>query len=228
MDGHVACLKASFLCTDLSKLARIAQAAETSFCLPRLYKTGLPSCVSNQIAATIPNLDDEGRAVKPFNGYFRVRSGNLQLETEANAVTLRYPWSVAVRLNRHGSTFYGSTMWCSLASILMMTFRQVVPGLVDLSIATHHGDPLGADTRAHTPRRAYLGIADGQFEPAAVTKREKSSAGVFDKCPLNQLLRPVMAETKGAHVIGTLLLNPPMNHRDDPIRRNSWPRPGHG
>src|SRR5262249_7378623 len=42
----------------LAKVAHIAEAAGVDICIHGLYESGITTCASMQVAATIPNLDD--------------------------------------------------------------------------------------------------------------------------------------------------------------------------
>ncbi|HEY3537305.1 MAG TPA: mandelate racemase/muconate lactonizing enzyme family protein [Trinickia sp.] len=52
--------------TRLSKVAHIAEAAGVNICIHGLYETGITTAASNQIAATIPNLDDANQHMTRF------------------------------------------------------------------------------------------------------------------------------------------------------------------
>jgi hypothetical protein len=61
----------------LSKVAHIAEAAGINICLHGLYETGITTCASNQIAATIPNLDDANQHMTRFLAWDIVKSPDL-------------------------------------------------------------------------------------------------------------------------------------------------------
>jgi L-alanine-DL-glutamate epimerase-like enolase superfamily enzyme len=50
----------------LSKIAHIAEAAGINICIHGLFETGITTCASNQVAATIPNLDDANQHMTRF------------------------------------------------------------------------------------------------------------------------------------------------------------------
>ena len=52
--------------TGLSKVAHVAEAAGVNICLHGLYETGITTCASNQVAVTIPNLDDANQHMNRF------------------------------------------------------------------------------------------------------------------------------------------------------------------
>lgn len=61
----------------LSKIAHIAEAAGIDICLHGLYETGITTCASNQVAATIPNLDDANQHMTRFLSWDIVKSPDL-------------------------------------------------------------------------------------------------------------------------------------------------------
>jgi L-alanine-DL-glutamate epimerase-like enolase superfamily enzyme len=61
----------------LSKIAHIAEAAGINICLHGMYETGITTCASNQIAATIPNLDDANQHMTRFLAWDIVKSPDL-------------------------------------------------------------------------------------------------------------------------------------------------------
>jgi L-alanine-DL-glutamate epimerase-like enolase superfamily enzyme len=61
----------------LAKVAHIAEAAGINICLHGLYETGVTTCASNQIAATIPNLDDANQHMTRFLAWDIVKSPDL-------------------------------------------------------------------------------------------------------------------------------------------------------
>jgi len=62
----------------LSKVAHIAEAADINICLHGLHETGITTCASNQIAATIPNLDDANQHMTRFLAWDIVKSPDLK------------------------------------------------------------------------------------------------------------------------------------------------------
>ncbi len=64
--------------TRLSKVAHIAEAAGINICLHGLYETGITTCASNQIGATIPNLDDANQHMTRFLAWDVVRTPDLE------------------------------------------------------------------------------------------------------------------------------------------------------
>jgi muconate cycloisomerase len=63
--------------TRLSKIAHIAEAAGINICLHGLYETGITTCASNQVGATIPNLDDANQHMTRFLAWDIVKSPDL-------------------------------------------------------------------------------------------------------------------------------------------------------
>ncbi len=63
-----------------SKIAHIAEAAGIDVCLHGLYETGITTCAANQIAATIPNLDDGNQYMNHFLAWDIVKSPDLGLK----------------------------------------------------------------------------------------------------------------------------------------------------
>jgi L-alanine-DL-glutamate epimerase-like enolase superfamily enzyme len=61
----------------LSKIAHIAEAAGIDICLHGLYETGITTCASNQIAATIVNLDDANQHMTRFLAWDIVKTPDL-------------------------------------------------------------------------------------------------------------------------------------------------------
>ncbi len=61
-----------------SKVAHIAEAAGINVCLHGLYETGITTCASNQIAATVPNLDDANQHMTRFLAWDIVKSPDLK------------------------------------------------------------------------------------------------------------------------------------------------------
>ncbi len=62
----------------LSKVAHIAEAADITICLHGLYETGVTTCAANQIAATIPNLDDANQHMNRFLAWDIIKSPDLR------------------------------------------------------------------------------------------------------------------------------------------------------
>lgn len=62
----------------LAKVAHIGEAAGIDVCLHGLYETGITTCASNQIAATIPNLDDANQHMNRFLAWDVIRSPDLR------------------------------------------------------------------------------------------------------------------------------------------------------
>ncbi|SAL80743.1 galactonate dehydratase [Caballeronia arvi] len=63
--------------TRMSKIAHIAEAAGINVCIHGLYETGITTAASNQIAATIPNLDDANQHMTRFLEWDIVASPDL-------------------------------------------------------------------------------------------------------------------------------------------------------
>jgi L-alanine-DL-glutamate epimerase-like enolase superfamily enzyme len=61
------------------KAAHIAEAAGIDICIHGLYETGITTCASNQVAATIPNLDDGNQYMNHFLAWDIVKSPDLML-----------------------------------------------------------------------------------------------------------------------------------------------------
>jgi L-alanine-DL-glutamate epimerase-like enolase superfamily enzyme len=61
----------------LAKVAHIAEAAGINICIHGLYETGITTCASNQIAATIPNLDDANQHMTRFLAWDLVKAPDL-------------------------------------------------------------------------------------------------------------------------------------------------------
>lgn len=64
--------------TGLAKVAHIAEAAGINICLHGLYETGITTCASNQIAATIPNLDDANQHMNRFLAWDIIQAADLR------------------------------------------------------------------------------------------------------------------------------------------------------
>jgi muconate cycloisomerase len=62
----------------LSKVAHIAEAAGLDICIHGVQETGITTCASNQVAATIPNLDDGNQHMRRFLAWDLVESPNLK------------------------------------------------------------------------------------------------------------------------------------------------------
>lgn len=62
----------------LAKVAAIAEAAGIAVCLHGLYETGITTCAGNQIAATLPNLDDGNQHMTRFLDWDIVTAPNLE------------------------------------------------------------------------------------------------------------------------------------------------------
>ena len=62
----------------LAKVAHVAEAAGINVCLHGLYETGITTCASNQIAATISNLDDANQHMNRFLAWDIIRSPDLR------------------------------------------------------------------------------------------------------------------------------------------------------
>ena len=63
-----------------SKVAHIAEAAGIDICIHGLYETGITTCAANQVAATIPNLDDGNQYMNHFLEWDIVKSPDLSLQ----------------------------------------------------------------------------------------------------------------------------------------------------
>jgi L-alanine-DL-glutamate epimerase-like enolase superfamily enzyme len=61
----------------LAKVAHVAEAAGINVCLHGLYETGITTCASNQIAATISNLDDANQHMTRFLAFDLVQKPDL-------------------------------------------------------------------------------------------------------------------------------------------------------
>jgi L-alanine-DL-glutamate epimerase-like enolase superfamily enzyme len=61
----------------LSKVAHIAEAAGVNICLHGLYETGITTCAANQVAATIPNLDDANQHMTRFLSWDIIKQPDL-------------------------------------------------------------------------------------------------------------------------------------------------------
>ncbi|MCP4470830.1 MAG: hypothetical protein GY815_09115 [Gammaproteobacteria bacterium] len=60
-----------------SKVAHIAEAAGIDICIHGLYETGITTCAANQVAATLPNLDDGNQYMNHFLEWDIVKSPDL-------------------------------------------------------------------------------------------------------------------------------------------------------
>ena len=72
--------------TRFSKCAHIAEAAGVDICLHGLYETGITTCATNQVAATIPNLDDGNQYMNHLLAWDIVKSPDLTLRKGKLAV----------------------------------------------------------------------------------------------------------------------------------------------
>jgi len=63
-----------------SKVAHIAEAAGIDICIHGLYETGITTCAANQVAATLPNLDDGNQYMNHFLEWDIVKSPDLHLQ----------------------------------------------------------------------------------------------------------------------------------------------------
>jgi muconate cycloisomerase len=63
-----------------SKVAHIAEAAGIDICIHGLYETGITTCAANQVAATLPNLDDGNQYMNHFLKWDIVKSPDLCLQ----------------------------------------------------------------------------------------------------------------------------------------------------
>jgi len=61
----------------LAKVAHVAEAAGINVCLHGLYETGITTCAANQVAATIPNLDDANQHMTRFLAWDIVKTPDL-------------------------------------------------------------------------------------------------------------------------------------------------------
>lgn len=59
------------------KVAHIAEAAGIDICIHGLYETGITTCASNQVAATVPNLDDGNQHMTRFLAWDIVSAPDL-------------------------------------------------------------------------------------------------------------------------------------------------------
>lgn len=62
------------------KCAHIAEAAGIDICLHGLYETGITTCATSQVAATIPNLDDGNQYMNHLLAWDIVKSPDLTLK----------------------------------------------------------------------------------------------------------------------------------------------------
>ncbi len=63
-----------------SKAAHIAEAAGINVCIHGLYETGITTCAANQVAATLPNLDDGNQYMNHFLTWDIIKSPDLSLQ----------------------------------------------------------------------------------------------------------------------------------------------------
>jgi L-alanine-DL-glutamate epimerase-like enolase superfamily enzyme len=61
----------------LARVAHIAEAAGIDICIHGLYETGITTCASMQVAATLPNLDDANQHMTRFLAWDIVKSPDL-------------------------------------------------------------------------------------------------------------------------------------------------------
>ena len=64
-----------------SKVAHIAEAAGIDICIHGLYETGITTCAANQVAATLPNLDDGNQYMNHFLKWDIIKSPDLSLQS---------------------------------------------------------------------------------------------------------------------------------------------------
>jgi muconate cycloisomerase len=69
-----------------SKCAHVAEAAGIDICIHGLYETGITTCATNQVAATIPNLDDGNQYMNHLLSWDIVESPDLTLRNGKLAV----------------------------------------------------------------------------------------------------------------------------------------------
>ena len=62
-----------------SKAAHIAEAAGINVCIHGLYETGITTCAANQVAVTLPNLDDGNQYMNHFLTRDIIKSPDLSL-----------------------------------------------------------------------------------------------------------------------------------------------------
>ena len=62
-----------------SKVGHIAEAAGIDICIHGLYETGITTCAAQQVAATLPNLDDGNQYMNHFLEWDIVKSPDLTL-----------------------------------------------------------------------------------------------------------------------------------------------------
>lgn len=72
--------------TRFGKCAHIAEAAGIDICIHGLYETGITTCATNQVAATIPNLDDGNQYMNHLLAWDIVKSPDLTLRNGKLAV----------------------------------------------------------------------------------------------------------------------------------------------
>lgn len=65
--------------TNFRKAASIAEAAGIRICLHGLYETGITTCATNQVAATLPNLDDGNQYMNHLLDEDIIETPNLDL-----------------------------------------------------------------------------------------------------------------------------------------------------
>jgi len=62
-----------------SKAANVAEPAGINVCIHGLYETGITTCAANQVAATLPNLDDGNQYMNHFLTWDIIKSPDLSL-----------------------------------------------------------------------------------------------------------------------------------------------------
>ncbi|MCP3689283.1 MAG: mandelate racemase/muconate lactonizing enzyme family protein [Gammaproteobacteria bacterium] len=62
-----------------SKASHVAEAAGIDVCIHGLYETGITTCAANQVAATLPNLDDGNQYMNHFLEWDIIKSPDLSL-----------------------------------------------------------------------------------------------------------------------------------------------------
>jgi muconate cycloisomerase len=61
------------------KAAHVAEAAGINICIHGLYETGITTCAANQVAATVPNLDDGNQYMNHFLAWDIIQAPDLSL-----------------------------------------------------------------------------------------------------------------------------------------------------
>jgi L-alanine-DL-glutamate epimerase-like enolase superfamily enzyme len=85
--------------SQLSKVAHIAEAADINICIHGLFETGITTCASNQIAATIANLDDGNQHMTRFLAWDLITSPDLKPRSGRLPV-LKHP-GLGFEIDRH-------------------------------------------------------------------------------------------------------------------------------